>query len=84
MSYIAVNTKCTFKIFLITYSYDWSQWLQFDRLVFDPPKKHLFSHPCTGFGADILFSSECLPLQAEGQNLKPISFEWHRLEYAEL
>lgn len=42
MSYIAMNTKSNFKSFVITYSYDWSQWLQFDRLLFDPPEKHFF------------------------------------------
>ena len=75
MSYVVTNTKHNFKSSVITYSYDLSQWLQFDRLVFDPPQKHFFSLPPTGFGADILFSSECLPLQVEGRNLKPTSFE---------
>ena len=79
-----MNIKRNFKSFVITYSYDWSQWLQFDRLVFDPPQKHSFSLCPTSFGADILFSSECLPLQVEGRNLKPISFKWHRLENVEL
>jgi hypothetical protein len=73
-----MNTKCNFKSFVVTYSYDWRQ-----RLQFDPPQKHSLP-PHIGFSADIFFSGECLPLQVEGQNLNPISFEWHRLEYAEL
>ena len=49
-----------------------------------PPQKHFYFLRPTGFGADIIFSRECLPLQGEGQNLKPILFEWHRLENVEL
>ena len=48
MNYVVTNTKCNFKSFVITYSYDWSQWLQFDRLMFDPPplaEAFLFSPP---------------------------------------
>lgn len=52
--------------------------------VWPPREAFFFFVPQTGFGADILFSSKCLPLQVEGQNLKPISFEWHKLEYVEL